>query len=112
MLYFQAQNFSLSDTIVLQTRRLAFLKSLVVCDFDKTLIIDKKDKLAFYNRATAKDLIGDYQGALDDFDKIKANPNFTVIGHLTHKNEGIHLITRANTKFEAYAPYPPSIGYV
>ena len=36
--------------------------------------------------------------ALDDFDKIKANPNFTVIGHLTHKNEGIHLITRANTK--------------
>ena len=36
--------------------------------------------------------------ALEDFDKIKANPNFTVIGHLTHKNEGIHLITRANTK--------------
>ncbi len=36
--------------------------------------------------------------ALDDFDKIKANPNFTIIGHLTHENEGIHLITRANTK--------------
>ena len=36
--------------------------------------------------------------ALDDFDKIKANPNFTVIGHLTPKNEGIYLITRANTK--------------
>jgi thiamine-monophosphate kinase len=36
--------------------------------------------------------------ALDDFDKIKENPNFTIIGHLTHENEGIHLITRANTK--------------
>jgi thiamine-monophosphate kinase len=36
--------------------------------------------------------------ALDYFDKIKANPNFTVIGHLTPENEGIHLITRANTK--------------
>jgi thiamine-monophosphate kinase len=36
--------------------------------------------------------------ALDDFDKIKANPNFTVIGHLTQESEGIHLITRANTK--------------
>lgn len=36
--------------------------------------------------------------ALEDFDKIKANPNFTVIGHLTQESEGIHLITRANTK--------------
>jgi thiamine-monophosphate kinase len=36
--------------------------------------------------------------ALEDFDKIKANPNFTVIGHLTPESEGIHLITRANTK--------------
>ena len=36
--------------------------------------------------------------ALDDFDKIKANPNFTVVGHLTQESEGIHLITRANTK--------------
>ncbi len=33
-----------------------------------------------------------------DYPKIKANPNLTVIGHITHKNEGIHLITRANTK--------------
>ena len=33
-----------------------------------------------------------------DFDKIKGNPNFTIIGHMTHKSEGIHLITRANTK--------------
>lgn len=36
--------------------------------------------------------------ALEDFDKIKGNPNFTVIGHLTEESEGIHLITRANTK--------------
>ncbi|WP_396212600.1 thiamine-phosphate kinase [Flavobacterium sp.] len=36
--------------------------------------------------------------ALEDFDKIKGNPNFTVIGHLTEETEGIHLITRANTK--------------
>jgi thiamine-monophosphate kinase len=35
---------------------------------------------------------------LEDFDKIKANPNFTVIGHITSINEGCHLITRANTK--------------
>ncbi len=36
--------------------------------------------------------------ALDDYDKLKGNPNFTVIGHLTQESEGIHLITRANTK--------------
>lgn len=35
---------------------------------------------------------------MDDFDKIKANPNFTVIGHITEANEGIHLVTRENTK--------------
>lgn len=35
---------------------------------------------------------------MDDFDKIKANPNFTVIGHMTEAKEGMHLITRANTK--------------
>jgi thiamine-monophosphate kinase len=35
---------------------------------------------------------------MDDYDKIKANPNFTVIGHMTEEKEGIHLITRANTK--------------
>ncbi|MCL6266761.1 thiamine-phosphate kinase [Flagellimonas myxillae] len=33
-----------------------------------------------------------------DFPKIKANPNLTVIGHMTSKGEGAHLITRANTK--------------
>lgn len=36
--------------------------------------------------------------AMSDFDKIKGNPNFTVIGHMTQESEGIHLITRADTK--------------
>ncbi len=35
---------------------------------------------------------------MDDFDKIKGNPNFTVVGHITEAKEGMHLITRANTK--------------
>ncbi|WP_228236754.1 thiamine-phosphate kinase [Allomuricauda sp. M10] len=33
-----------------------------------------------------------------DFPKIKGNPNLTVIGHITEKSEGVHLITRAETK--------------
>ncbi len=36
--------------------------------------------------------------AIEDFEKIKANPNFTIIGHMTQESEGIHLITRADTK--------------
>lgn len=36
--------------------------------------------------------------SMDDYDKIKGNPNFTVIGHMTPESEGIHLVTRANTK--------------
>src|SRR5690554_1279536 len=39
----------------------------------------------------------------EDFPKLKGNPNFTVIGHMTHKNEGAHLITRANTKIPLIA---------
>lgn len=39
----------------------------------------------------------------DDYDKIKANPNLTVIGHMTDKKEGTHLITRANTKIPLIA---------
>ena len=35
---------------------------------------------------------------INDFEKIKANPNFTIIGHMTQESEGIHLITRADTK--------------
>jgi len=35
---------------------------------------------------------------MEDFDKIKGNPNFSVIGHMTQESEGIHLVTRADTK--------------
>ena len=35
---------------------------------------------------------------MNDFDKIKANPHLTVIGHMVAESEGIHLITRADTK--------------
>jgi len=36
--------------------------------------------------------------AMEDFEKIKANPNFSIIGHMTQESEGVHLITRADTK--------------
>lgn len=39
----------------------------------------------------------------EDFPKIKGNPNLTVVGHMTEKSEGIHLITRANTKIPIVA---------
>ena len=38
-----------------------------------------------------------------DYPKIKANPNLTVIGHMTENKEGMHLITRANQKIELTA---------
>ena len=34
----------------------------------------------------------------EDFSKIKANPNFTVIGFMREESAGMHLITRAETK--------------
>ncbi len=39
----------------------------------------------------------------DDYDKIKANPHLTVIGHVTEEKEGMHLITRANQKLPLIA---------
>ena len=33
-----------------------------------------------------------------DYLKIKANPNFTVIGHITDKNSTPSLVTRSNSK--------------
>ncbi|WP_149273921.1 thiamine-phosphate kinase [Pareuzebyella sediminis] len=33
-----------------------------------------------------------------DFDKIKGNPNLTIIGHMTDKREGTHLVSRSNAK--------------
>lgn len=34
--------------------------------------------------------------AQSDYDKIKGNPNFTVIGHMTDEADGRHLVTREN----------------
>lgn len=39
----------------------------------------------------------------DDYPKIKTNPNLTVIGHMTNVKEGVHLITRADTKIPIIA---------
>ena len=39
----------------------------------------------------------------DDYPKIKANPNFTIIGHMTEKEKGIHLVTRAEARIELKA---------
>ena len=36
--------------------------------------------------------------SMNDFEKIKGNPHLSIIGHMTAENEGIHLITRENTK--------------
>lgn len=36
--------------------------------------------------------------AQSDFDKIKGNPNFTVIGYITDETMGVNLVTRANSK--------------
>lgn len=41
--------------------------------------------------------------AQEDFDKIKGNPHFTIIGHMTDLKEGMHLITRGNTKIPLIA---------
>lgn len=34
----------------------------------------------------------------EDFPKIKANPNFSVIGFIKEEKEGLHLVTRAETR--------------
>ncbi len=34
-----------------------------------------------------------------DYPKVKANPDITVIGHMTHKKEGMNLITKAGTTY-------------
>ncbi|SDK85477.1 thiamine-phosphate kinase [Salinimicrobium catena] len=41
--------------------------------------------------------------AQTDYEKIKGNPNFTVIGHIAEESEGMHLITRANQKIPLIA---------
>lgn len=39
----------------------------------------------------------------EDFPKIKANPNLTVIGFITEEHAGAHLVTRAETKIPLQA---------
>lgn len=34
--------------------------------------------------------------SINDFDTIKDNPNFSIIGHITEENQGTNLVTRAN----------------
>lgn len=41
--------------------------------------------------------------AQSDYDKIKGNPNFTVIGHITDKGQGRNLITRNGEAIEIIA---------
>lgn len=41
--------------------------------------------------------------SIDDYDKIKANPHLSVIGHITEKNQGMNLVTRANQEIELKA---------
>ena len=40
---------------------------------------------------------------IEDHDKIKGNPHLTVIGHITEADQGVNLITRANTQVEIIA---------
>lgn len=41
--------------------------------------------------------------SIDDYDKIKGNPNLSVIGHITEENQGMNLVTRANQEIELKA---------
>lgn len=40
---------------------------------------------------------------IEDFPKIKANPDITVIGHITNKKDGVNLITKGGTSTELKA---------
>ena len=40
---------------------------------------------------------------LDDYEKIKNDPDFTVIGHMAEENEGTNLVTRGGTTIELWA---------
>jgi thiamine-monophosphate kinase len=41
--------------------------------------------------------------AHEDYDKIKGNPHFSIIGHMTEERDGMHLVTRANAKIPLIA---------
>lgn len=46
----------------------------------------------------------------EDFPKIKANPNLTVIGYVTDRSAGMHLVTRAEEKIPLKAQGWNSLG--
>ncbi len=41
--------------------------------------------------------------SIADFDKIKGNPSFSIIGHITTENQGLNLVTRASQEIELKA---------
>ena len=41
--------------------------------------------------------------SIADFDKIKGNPNFSIVGHITAENQGLNLVTRASQEIELKA---------
>ena len=41
--------------------------------------------------------------SIDNYNKMKAHPHFTVIGHITEERQGMKLITRANQELELKA---------
>ena len=41
--------------------------------------------------------------SIKDFDKIKGNPHFTIIGHVIEENEGMNLVTRGNQQIKLKA---------
>lgn len=41
--------------------------------------------------------------SIADFEKIKGNPNLSIIGHITDKNQGLQLITRGGQEMELKA---------
>ncbi len=41
--------------------------------------------------------------SIGDYEKIKGNPNLTVVGHITEKGQGMNLVTRANQELELKA---------
>ena len=40
---------------------------------------------------------------IKDFEAIKGNPNFSIIGHITAENQGLNLVTRASQEIELKA---------
>ena len=65
-------------------------------DYLKKIKLIKRYNQFYYNEN--KSLISD-----SDFDKIKGNPNFSVIGHITPENQGLNLVTRASQEIELKA---------